>query len=231
MTTPGGSAPSQSVRALEGLRELVLAGHFQPGERLVEGRLCDQVEVSRTPLREALIRLDADGLLERREDGYYVARYDLAALRDLYELRVVLELHGLRRIAQNPGLRLDLELLAEQRAFWDRLLSTPPEPGPELVRADETFHVKLSAASGNAAVTDQLRAVNARIRPLRMYDYSTAERVHATTVEHLAVLDCVLDGDVEGAVVLLRQHVGDSLAEVEDKARRSLTNHALHAVG
>lgn len=231
MTSRGEAGLSQSARALHGLRELVTTGRFAPGERLVEGHLCDQLEVSRTPLREALIRLDADGLLERRDDGYFLARYDLPALRDLYELRVLLELSGLRRIAENPDLRPDLRSLSELRRAWSPLLSTPPTPGPDLVERDEAFHVKLSSACGNAAVTDQLRAVNARIRPMRMYDYSTEERVHATVSEHLEVLDRVLDGDVTTAIDLLRGHVGSSLAEVEDKARRSLTNRALHAAG
>ena len=231
MTPRSEAGLSQSARALHGLRELVTRGRLAPGERLVEGRLCDQLEVSRTPLREALIRLAADGLLERRDDGYFLARYDLPALRDVYELRVLLELSGLRRLAENPDLRPDLRSLTDLRRSWAPLLVTPPAPGPGLVERDEAFHVKLSSACGNAALTDQLRAVNARIRPLRMYDYSTEERVHATITEHLEVLDRVLDGDIVEAVVLLRGHVGASLAEVEDKARRSLTNRALHAAG
>lgn len=231
MTPHGCAGPSQSARALHGLRELVTAGRFAPGERLIEGRLCDQLEVSRTPLREALIRLDADGLLVRRDDGYFLARYDLATLRDLYELRVLLELHGLRRIAENPELHIDHVSLAGLRRTWASLLDAPPAPGPGLLEEDEAFHVTVSAACGNAAVTDQLRAVNARIRPLRIHDYSTEERVHATVTEHLEVLDRVLDGDIVTAIEALRGHVGASLAEVEDKARRSLTNRALYAAG
>src|SRR5690606_35613381 len=100
------------------------------------------------------IRLDADGLLERRDEGYFPSRYSLPALRDLYELRVLLELHGLRRIAENPGLRLDLESLTELRRSCAALRVAPPDPGPGLVEDDEAFHVKLSAASGNTAITD-----------------------------------------------------------------------------
>lgn len=222
---------SQSIRAIQGLRELVTAGSLAPGDRLIEGRLCGQLEVSRTPLREALIRLDADGLLERRDNGYFVARYDLHALRDLYELRVLLEVHGPRRIAENPGLGPDPGLLTQLRRCWMSLRADAPAPGPGMLEQDEEFHVKLSAAFGNAAVTDQLRVVNTRIRALRMYDYSTVDRVEATITEHLEILDRVLDGDVAAADGLLRHHVGASLSEVEERARRSLTNRALHAAG
>lgn len=222
---------SQSVRALSGLRELVMGGSFEPGERLIEGKLCDELRVSRTPLREALIRLDADGLLVKRESGYFVVRYDLPALRDLYELRMVLELHGLQRAVEYKGVDLDVSIVESLRDSWRALLRSEPTPGPDLVRVDEDFHIGLSTASGNAALTEQLQSVNRRIRPLRMYDYSSEERVHATITEHLDIVEHVLSGDLVQAAFLLKQHVGDSLSEVEEKARLSLTNRALHLVG
>src|SRR6195952_2552196 len=79
------------------LRRRVMLGEFGVHTRLVEERLATALGVSRTPVREALVRLLSDGLVARHEGGYYVAIPDLSQLQDLYELRITLELRGLTR--------------------------------------------------------------------------------------------------------------------------------------
>ena len=79
------------------LRAAVLDGDFGSRERLVELRLAARFGVSRTPVREALARLLADGLIERGDSGFFVTVPNLAQLKDFYELRVTLELRGIAR--------------------------------------------------------------------------------------------------------------------------------------
>lgn len=204
-----------------------MAGELPFDRRLVENQLSVALGVSRTPLREALVRLAADGLITREADGYYPTRPNLSDLRDLYELRITLELRGIERAIDNDRLRHDRALLQELRQTWRGLQIEPPAPSPDVVLLDEAFHITLSAAAGNTAITEALRAVNTRIRRVRMYDYLTADRVETTIVEHLEILDLVIVGDLPAALIALRRHVGESYDVVEERAVHAIAAHAL----
>jgi len=202
---------------------MVLSGSFPTRERLGEERLADMLGVSRTPVREALARLHAERLLNRYPDGgYYVVEPDLDGLRDLYELRITLEIRGLSRSLE--GFRAhDPVVLEPLRDAWRALHASLPAPDPAFVEVDESFHVTLSRASGNAVLAETLETVNARIRPLRMHDFLTPDRIATTVAEHLEILEAVLVGHVELAVTRMRAHVGDSMTVVEQRAARALT--------
>ncbi|WP_078857034.1 GntR family transcriptional regulator [Streptomyces sp. NBRC 109706] len=215
------------AEAHAGLRELLLRGEFDVRERLVEVRLAERLGVSRTPVREALVRLVADGLVERRGDGYYPARPNLDELRDLYELRITVELRGITRALESPRVTHDLTLLAPLRDRWRALRAQPPAPDPGFVAWDEDFHLTLLRASGNPRLTETLESVTRRIRPVRMYDYLTADRISATVVEHLEIVELVLEGRLAEARDALHRHVGDSLEVVEERAARALAQQAL----
>ena len=85
------------------------------------------------------------------------------------------------------------------RDEWLALADDPPEPDPDFVLLDESFHVRLAESSGNRELADILRQVNERIRVVRMHDFLTTERISKTIAEHLGIVDAVLDGDLDGA--------------------------------
>ncbi|MEO3854750.1 GntR family transcriptional regulator [Acrocarpospora sp. B8E8] len=211
------------------LRRRLMIGHFAIRARLVEERVAAELGVSRTPVREALVRLLADGLVERGEDGgYYVAQPDLTDLRDLYELRITLELRGISR-ALDPDVRAhDAAILEPLRDQWRALRDDQPEPDPQFVLMDEDFHVTMSRASGNAALTSTLAAVNARIRAVRMYDFLTEDRITLTIIQHLEIAEEVLAGRHAEALTAMRRHVGESMDVVERRAARAITQMALN---
>jgi DNA-binding GntR family transcriptional regulator len=210
------------------LRHRLMSGEFSFRDRLAEERLAALLGVSRTPVREALTRLAGDGLVEKRSDGgYYPAEPDLAGLRDLYEIRVTLELRGLQRAVES-GARHDPALLEPLRDAWRSLRDDPPKPDPAFVAMDEGFHITLSRASGNVELANMLDAVNARIRPVRMYDFLTADRVHLTITQHLDIVEKVLALDLAAGILALRRHVGESMEVVERRAARALTQMVLN---
>src|SRR5882757_605565 len=214
------------------LRARVLAGEFPVRTRLAEERLAALVGVSRTPVREALVRLHADGLLVHDPDGgYHVALPDLGGLRDLYELRIALELHGLTRAVQESHVHHDAALLEPLRDHWRILRDDPPAPDPAFVELDEDFHLTLNRAAGNGALTETLAGINARIRSVRMYDFLTVDRIQRTISEHLDVVDAVLADDIPRAVTEMRRHVGISLEVVEKRAARAITQMLVHRGG
>ncbi|WP_228083168.1 GntR family transcriptional regulator [Streptomyces profundus] len=210
------------------LRDLLLRGEFGTRSRLIELHLAQRLGVSRTPVREAMVRLVADGLLQRTPDGFYTVRLNLAELRDLYELRVTVELRGIARALESDGVRHDAALLEPLRDHWRALRADPPAPDPGFVLRDEEFHHTLLRSSGNPRLTETLESVTARIRPARMYDYLTEDRVELTVVEHLDIVEHVLAGRLPEALTALRRHIGDSLDVVERRAAHAIAQMALH---
>ncbi|CAL9472332.1 HTH-type transcriptional repressor RspR [Nocardiopsis dassonvillei] len=232
-TRPGGpagdTAGSRRDRVYALLREEVLSGRVAPHTRLGEVRLAERFGVSRTPVREALARLHSDGLVERHENGFRITVPDLAELRDLYELRVTLELRGIARAIEDPGIRHDPEILRAQLERWEALAAEPPAPDASFVLLDEDFHTDLSRASGNRALTEALVSVNRRIRRVRMYDFLTRDRISSTIAEHLAIVGHLVRDEPDAAHRALHEHVGASMEVVLERARRALTQMALHS--
>jgi DNA-binding GntR family transcriptional regulator len=209
------------------LRRMVLLGVFPTRERLAEERVAEILGVSRTPVREAFLRLHAERLLHRYADGgFYVAEPDVADLRDLYELRITLELRGLTRALEGFGAH-DPAVLEPLRDRWRVIEDDPPPPDPAFVELDESFHMSLCRSAGNVALADTLETVNARIRPIRMHDFLSEDRIALTITQHLGIVEAVLAGDVETAVDRLRVHVGESMEVVERRAARAITQMIL----
>jgi DNA-binding GntR family transcriptional regulator len=221
--SPAVAAKLRREQAYLDIRNLVLVGEFPFGQRLAEEAIAEQLGVSRTPVREAFARLHADRLVNRYADGgFYVAEPDLIDLRDLYELRLTLELRGISR-ASETGIAHDRGILESLRDRWLAIQAAPPEPGGSFIELDESFHVGLSRASGNIVITETLESVNSRIRPVRMHDFLSADRIELSIVEHLEILDATIEGDLELASTLLRHHIGISMEVVEERAARAMT--------
>ena len=200
-----------------------MMGEFPPNVRLAEERLAALVEASRTPVREALKRLRAEGLVGPHPDGGYQPIVpDVTVMRHLYEVRAVLELQALQRPAR-VGTRHDLAVLEPLRDRWRALAcGSLPDPDPNFVLLDESFHVSLMAAAGNDVAVGFLCQVNDRIRQVRMHDFLSPARIEATINEHLTIVEHVLLGDVIGAEAAFSQHLGDSMAFVEERVRSAI---------
>jgi DNA-binding GntR family transcriptional regulator len=208
---------------------MVMLGEFPTGQRLAEEQIAEQLNVSRTPVREAFVRLHADRLLNRFSDGgYYVAEVDLFDLRDLYELRLTLELRGITRAGED-GIEHDRNALAELQEEWVAIQAAPPEPDGSFIELDESFHLALIRASGNLALAEMLETVNARIRPVRTYDFLTADRIESSIGEHLGIVAALLEGDIVLAADRLREHIGASLDVVEQRAAEAMRQRALRS--
>jgi DNA-binding GntR family transcriptional regulator len=214
-----GSATSlRRERAYAELKTKLLLGDFALNQRLGEERLASLIGVSRTPIREALARLHTEGLVVRSPDGGFCPTVpDVTVIRHLYEVRIGLELQGLRRPAAHETTH-DLDRLQTVRAEWEQLASdVADEPDSSFVVLDENFHIALSEASGNPALADMLRLINDRVRMVRMQDFLQPGRVRATIDEHLSILDAVLDGDLLEAERRYLRHLDVSQAVVEQR--------------
>ena len=204
------------------LRRALMLGEYPLIERLGEVRLADQFGASRTPVREALMRLESEGLVHRRpEGGFYPSSPNLADIRDLYELRRIIEL-GTPRRATELGGRADPDAIRALHNEWEAMLISAPEPEPDFVLLDEDFHIGLAASFGNQAVPRNLQLVNERIRVVRMQDFLDPDRIGTTIREHLSILEALLTEDSDLAIALLAGHL--------DEARNQATIRATAAI-
>lgn len=203
-----------STLAYHELKTLILLGEVPLGVRLREERLADRLAMSRTPIREAMLRLFAEHFLERHvEGGFRAAVPSTQTMRQLYEVRKALELYALRR--SGPDVVRDRGAVEELRGEWRQLDSSIGLLDAEFVHLDEDFHRRLAESSGNLQLAEELRGVNERIRPVRTYDFMTPGRIAATIEQHLDVLDAVLARRIGQAATLLDAHIGESQTIVE----------------
>jgi DNA-binding GntR family transcriptional regulator len=137
-------------------------------------------------------------------------------------VRAGLELQALQRPAR-MGTRHDPAILEPLRDQWRALAEgAPPAPDPNFVLLDESFHIALATAAANEVAVDLLRQINARIRLVRMHDFLIQARIDVTIAEHLNLVELVLAGDIINAEAAFSQHLGDSMAVVEERVRNAV---------
>lgn len=216
MRTMEVASDSVAERLYERLKAMAVAYEFKPGERLNEGELSRSLGASRTPLREALNRLNTEGLLRFAPGkGFYCRDLDVHDIFNLYELRKAIELAAVR-LAIRRATDADIDSLL---AFLD---STGPDPGTrtnvELVQLDEIFHERLLAMCGNAEMLRVLANVNARIRFVRWIDMDRADRSN-TQMEHRQALLGLKQRDEAACVAVLEKHIDRRLDQIKSSLK------------
>ncbi|MCJ9712300.1 GntR family transcriptional regulator, partial [Bordetella hinzii] len=211
---------SRADSVYDAVKQDILDCRLAPGDRFTETEVAERLRVSRTPVREALFRLQREGYLQvRHRNGWLVRPLDFETLDHFYDLRLVLEQTAVERLCGMPDARAALETLAE---IW---LARPPDPdGAQVAQLDERFHLELVRAAGNPEIARVHREATERIRIVRRLDFTLAQRVEKTYEEHGAILLAILAGDAARALGLLRAHIADSQAEV-----RKITLHRLYS--
>ena len=228
-TRTDAAAPSERSRGEathRAIKRSLLLGEFAFGQRLAEERLAARLQVSRTPVRNALVRLHAEGHVQRHPDGGFEPTFpDMDRIAQLYEVRRSLEMTALRRHvgAEPDAASHDRAALLELRRDWVALEHAAAEHvDPDFVLVDEDFHIRLALASGNGALAEVLASVNERIRIVRIHDFLTEERIRATVDEHVGIIDGLLDGTVEQAAARLDAHIDESARVASERAWNSM---------
>lgn len=215
-----GDIPARSLTSAvyDELKRRLLVGEFRLGRRLAEVSLAEQLGVSRTPVRESLARLHAEGFVVRLpEGGFSPAAPDLHSIGELYVVR-----RGLEITALHVETGHDERLLQVLRDEW-AAIEPGDEADPEFVLQDEDFHIRLADAAGNRALVDMLTRVSERIRVVRIYDFLTADRILQTIEEHLSIVDALLAGERKVAERRLNRHLRISRNVVEQRSALALS--------
>jgi DNA-binding GntR family transcriptional regulator len=208
------------------LLEAIDAGEYPPGARLIETELAERFGVSRTPVRQALSRLEAQGVAARdARGGLAVAALDYDQLGELYEVREMAEALAARLAARHASpTEIDLlhELVEADRARADDAAA--------LARSNRTFHHQLHRASHNRYLIDTLAAMRRSLSLLSGTTLAAPGRGPESVDEHAAIVAAVASRDEDAAEAAARRHIVNALRtrlrlEAEGGARRTYTDH------
>jgi DNA-binding GntR family transcriptional regulator len=191
-----------SEQLLEAIEERIVTGEFPPGARLDEVDLAEAFGVSRTPIREALIRLASIHMIEKMpRKGWAVAPASPRRLCEMFEFMAEMEaLCG--RFAARRATPFQLQqLLAAHEACRD--VKDPDD----YYRLNEVFHVALYQSSGNEFLIEQTLEMQRRARPYRRLQLRAPARIAASFAEHERIVAAIRANDADLAAERLRQHV------------------------
>lgn len=207
-----GDAGSLADRAYEEIKKRIFDFAFMPGDRLSESELAHEISVSRTPLRQALHRLQHEGFVEAiPKVGWQVPALDFAKFDELYEFRVLIECHAAQAACAADHSRPALQKLSRTWQIPPEDRSSHPAKVGEL---DEAFHRQIVECAGNAELIRAHREITERMRIVRRLDFHKPDRVASTYEEHASILAAIHKGRREEAQRLLRAHIEQSRIEV-----------------
>ncbi len=208
----------------EELKRQIMVGEIAPGTRMMEVELAEEMGVSRTPVREAIRKLEKEGLvtIEPRR-GAYASDISAKDMVDILEVRQDLEGMAAGIAAQkitDEG-RIELENIA--RKYKD---SVDREDIEEIIKNDEAFHKYIVSLSGNKTLIKMVSQVQELALRFRYIYYEDFSRFKNQPSEHQAIVDAIAGGDVAGA----RKYAEEHLAGLKDFVRREGSKLSKHVV-
>lgn len=201
-----GDRPSLRTRVTEALRAALIAGEMRPGEVYSAPVLAQRFGVSATPVREAMLDLVRQGLVETvRNKGFRVRELSEQDLEEVTQLRELLEIPTVARVAELAG----PERLAALRPLAAAIVHAA-EQGDLIgyLEADRVFHLELLGLAGNRRLVGLVDDLRARARLYGLQALAERGALADSAAEHERLLDLLTAGDAEGAADLMRRHIG-----------------------
>ncbi len=214
--------------AYEMLHEAIREGAIEPGQRVMETEVSAWLRISRTPVREAMRRLLAEGLLEHAANGgLAVALYDLRAISEFYATRERLEGAAAALAAQNAD-PTELRILS---AMLDAMRALPADPRAH-ARENQAFHEQIYRAAHNRFLLKSLRALLNFVPLLGRTTYNAPDRIEEAQGEHAEIVEAILARDAaraEGAARRPIRHADNSRVRVvTEDVRTAAERRSLH---
>ena len=198
---------STGETAYEQLLDSIRSGIFLPGDRLREEDVGERLSISRTPVREALRRLEADGIIEHRPRlGAVVRKLSHNEVVELYEMRVVLE-RTAAEMAAKHGTEAEFDTLDDLNARIAREKANPSTAAA----INQDFHRGLYLACRNRFLLEAARALNNSLLLLGPTTFTDEARVDVVIQQHQSIIDALRNGDAEAAGAAAEAHLNVSL--------------------
>lgn len=199
-----------------------------PGDRFTETQLCEYLQISRTPIRQALFRLQQEGLVEVLfRNGWRVLPFDFRQYDALYDFRILIETDATQRLCEGRSAASSVEsiqLLESLSSVWLVPTNKRLQDGQRVSQLDEDFHCMIVQAAGNPAIARAHQDITEKIRVIRRLDFSRKPRIDTTHEEHAKILRAILNRRGDQARMLLKAHIEASQLEV-----RKITLHQLES--
>ncbi len=203
------------------LKQDIFEFRLLPGDRFSENEIAERVQASRTPVREALFRLQREGYVDvLYRSGWQIRPFDFKSFEDLYDVRIIIETAAVKRLCE---MEVPPATLNDLKQIWLVPAGERLSDGATVSQLDERFHEMLVEGTGNVEMAQMHHAVTERIRIIRRLDFTKSARVDATYEEHAKILMAIRANRGDQAVMLLRAHIETSQAEVH-----KITLHQLH---
>lgn len=176
-----------------------------PGERLVESELSDRYGTSRTPVREALRRLEQEGLVVAMAGGRVARHFDLRDFEDMYRVRMLVEQLSVEQACERAGSRA----IANLRDSWE-LPEGREDPAQRALACEARLHLGIAELSQNQMLISVLGRINDRIAVLRATDFLAPGRIEAVRDEHNMILDAIAEREPDKAMRLMEHHISEA---------------------
>ncbi len=194
-----------SIKVYETIRDAIISGKFSPGTKLTVDDLSKELNVSRTPVKEALVRLEREGLVENiPRRGMYVAKISIEDALEIYELREVLEGFAVRKASENID-KESLKLLKEILSKGEKYIRDGNFK--DYSNIDEQFHKILWNLSGNKRLFRILENIRSIIRLLMTSSVNIPGRASASLLEHRKILSAIEKNNPELAESYMKEHI------------------------
>lgn len=203
LTSP--ADPSFADQAHDAIRRRILDNVWAPGHRALEQEVALALGMSRTPVREALVRLQAEGLIEvvpRR--GMHVLPVSPRQMREIYEVLTALETLAIELLARRQPTASELAPLVDATGDMDRALQADDLDG--WAGADARFHADLIALAGNEILVAAAARLSDRVHRARMFSLRLRPKPVHSTAEHRALVEALLAGASDEAIRANRAH-------------------------
>ena len=215
-TTPFGGTyapPTRVTYAYEQIRARILENVYLPGHRVLESDLADELGVSRTPLHEALIRLEQEGLIEViPRHGMRVLPVSARDMAEIYEILTALESSAAETLAARKPTTAELQPLIQ--ASKDMTTALKDDDLTKWAAADERFHQTLLQLAGNRLLNQAVSGFLDRAHRARMFTLKLRPKPVNSTREHLEIVEFIKAGDAKSAGEAYRAHRRRAAAEL-----------------
>ncbi len=202
---------NRAARARSEILNLILSGRIQVGEPLQERQLAEMLEMSRTPIREALGRLEAESVVERRGKTLFVRQISIQEIKEVLAVRGQLEGYAARQAAGRVA-TVDIERLTGR---INALANSKIVVADEHWDVDDALHNLIGSASGNAVLAQMISDLRVRTR---MFDYDRVpDRLVPGCGEHLAILKAIAEGDDAAAEAAVQLHIRNARQGIFDR--------------
>ena len=196
---------SLSENVVANLRDSIICGNIKPGVKITETELVETMGVSRSVVREAILVLISEGLMEKVANRYTkVVEFSREDIIDIFDLRIAIELAAIKRVIGNKQLYNTLEQLS---VGIDHSILSEENDYIKLFESDILFHDCLIRGSGNKRLMETWTSI---MGPMKMLLFRHMNAAQATKCSHASLIQCIREGDMVKIGDMLESHINDT---------------------